>query len=90
MGLFSGYEDIEIPQDISANDLIIALSEVYGLRFKKELMYNYYIRCDEPKALLMGENLLRIMRRRCLEHRDAWRINGSGSRKSLTITPCYG
>ena len=52
-------QDFEIPLDISANDLIIAFSEIFGLPIKKEQLFNYCIRTDCPKALLMGESILK-------------------------------
>lgn len=51
--------DYEVPLDITANDLIIALSNIFSIPIKKEHIFNYYIRSDSPKALLIGENRLR-------------------------------
>lgn len=50
--------DFEIPLDITANDLIIAFSAIFSMPIKREQIFNYSIRTDSPKALLMGENTL--------------------------------
>ena len=51
--------DLELPLDITANDLIIAFSTLFSKPIKREQIFNYCIRSDAPKALLMGENLLK-------------------------------
>ncbi|MDD2978578.1 MAG: EsaB/YukD family protein [Hespellia sp.] len=51
-------EELEIPLDISANELIIALGQMYGLAVDRNKLFGYYLKVDEPKALLRGEKLL--------------------------------
>lgn len=52
-------KDIEIPLDISANKLAIALNEAYSLGIDTEDYRNCYLRCERPIALLRGERNLK-------------------------------
>lgn len=52
-------EWLEIPLDITANDLILALGQIYSLRVEEDLLYSYYVKCDNPKALLRGGRTLK-------------------------------
>lgn len=50
--------DLEVPLDISANELCSALFQVY-LPDQLEDMQQYYLRTERPIALLRGERTLR-------------------------------
>lgn len=50
-------EDLEVPLNITANDFILAVSKIYSVELKQNKNY-YYLRCDNPKALLRGNKLL--------------------------------
>lgn len=50
--------DLEVPLDISANELCIALFETY-LPNKVGDMYSYFLKAERPIALLRGEKTLR-------------------------------
>lgn len=52
-------EELEIPVDISANELIVALSQMYGLDVDKNKLFRYYLKADEPKVLIRGEKKLK-------------------------------
>lgn len=51
-------EDLEIPLNISANDLILAFSGLYGFPVNPDNIFSYYLKADNPKALLRGEKML--------------------------------
>lgn len=51
-------EDLEVPTEISAQELILALSKIYGLTVSPEQMAEYYLKADCPKALLRGGKTL--------------------------------
>lgn len=51
-------EDLEIPTDITVNDLIIAIGKIYGRKVENEHIFDYYLRMDNPKALMSGERKL--------------------------------
>ena len=54
-----GFEtDLEIPLDISANDLIVALNSAYNLDIDVYDVKNCYIKTENPIALLKGNRLL--------------------------------
>lgn len=50
--------DLEIPLDISANELVIALNEAYQLDIDISDMKNCYLKAENPIALLKGNKLL--------------------------------
>lgn len=51
-------EDIEIPLDISANDLVIALNSAYNLNIDIGDIKNCYLKAEKPIALLKGNKSL--------------------------------
>lgn len=51
-------DDLEIPVNISAIDLISALSYIYKIPVERSNIFNYYLKADNPKALLRGEKPL--------------------------------
>ncbi len=53
-------EDLEIPLDITANDLIYALNSAYQLERSAEGIFGIdgFLKCDNPIALLKGERRL--------------------------------
>lgn len=51
--------DLEIPLDITANDLIIALNTAYDLGIDTEDIRKCYIKIENPIALLHGNKMLR-------------------------------
>lgn len=50
--------DLEIPLDISANDLVIALNSAYDLEIDTSDVKNCYLKAENPIALLKGNKLL--------------------------------
>lgn len=50
--------DLEIPLDISANNLIIALNSIFGLNIDTEQIHNCYLKTENPVALLHGSKML--------------------------------
>ena len=50
--------DLEIPLDISGNDLIIALNTAYNLNIDVSDVKNCYLKTENPIALLKGNRLL--------------------------------
>ncbi len=50
--------DLEVPLDITANDLIIALNEAYDLKIEVEDIRNCYLKMERPTALLHGNKKL--------------------------------
>lgn len=52
-------KDIEIPVDITANDLIRALNTVYGLKLDEENIFNYYLVSEKPIAFIHGNRKLK-------------------------------
>ena len=54
-----GFEtDIELPLNISANELVIALNSAYNLNIDTAYASNCFIRAENPIALLKGNKLL--------------------------------
>lgn len=51
--------DIDVPLDISANDLVIALNEVFKLGIDTDNILNCYLKTESPTALIRGNKLLR-------------------------------
>lgn len=50
--------DIEVPLNISANDLIMSLNEVYNLDISKENIFSCYLISENPIAFLRGKKTL--------------------------------
>lgn len=50
--------ELEIPLDITANDLITALNSSYHLGMDIENIFNCYLASENPIALLKGNKLL--------------------------------
>lgn len=50
--------DIEVPLDITANDLVIALNNAYNLEIKTDNLMDVYLRAENPIALLKGNRTL--------------------------------
>lgn len=50
--------DIEIPVDITVNDLIIGLNTAYKLGIKEEDINKACLRSENPIALMKGEKML--------------------------------
>lgn len=50
--------DLEIPLDISANDLVIALNSAYDLNIDISDVSNCYLKAENPIALLKGNKSL--------------------------------
>ncbi len=50
--------DLEIPTDITANDLVIALNNAYDLGIDTGNVKNCYLKAENPIALLKGNKLL--------------------------------
>lgn len=50
--------DLEIPIDITANDLVYALNSAYDLGIDLTDMKNCYLKAENPIALLKGNRLL--------------------------------
>lgn len=50
--------DLEIPLDISANELVNGLNIAYGLGIDVSDMKNCYLKAENPIALLKGNRLL--------------------------------
>lgn len=50
--------DLEIPLDISANDLVMALNSAYDLGIDTSDVKNCYLKAENPIALLKGNKLL--------------------------------
>lgn len=50
--------DIEIPLDITANDLVLALNKAYNLNINTENIMDVFLRTENPIALLRGNRTL--------------------------------
>lgn len=50
--------DLEIPLDISANDLVNALNVAFNLNIDTGNIKNCYLQAEKPIALLKGNKLL--------------------------------
>ena len=51
--------DIELPLDITANELVIALNSAYSLGIDTSDIKNCFLRSERPIALLKGNKTLR-------------------------------
>ena len=52
-------EDVSIPLDISALDLLAGLNEAYGLGYDSSRLNQYSVRMENPICLLKGTKSLR-------------------------------
>lgn len=50
--------DLEVPLDISANELVLALNTAYKLGIDISDVKNCYLKAENPIALLKGNKLL--------------------------------
>ncbi len=50
--------DLEVPLDISANELVVALNTAYDLGINVDDIKNCYLKAENPIALLKGNRLL--------------------------------
>lgn len=50
--------DIEVPLDITVNNLVIALNNAYNLDIKTDNLMEVYLRAENPIALLKGNRTL--------------------------------
>ena len=50
--------DLEVPLDITANDLVIALNKAYELEIDTDNILNCYLKSENPIALLRGNKTL--------------------------------
>ena len=50
--------DLEVPLDISANELVIGLNTAYDLGIDVSDVKNCYLKAENPVALLKGNKLL--------------------------------
>lgn len=50
--------DLEIPLDISANELVVALNAAYELNIDTSDIKNCYLKDENPIALLRGDKTL--------------------------------
>ena len=51
--------DIDVPLDISANELIIALNEAFKMEMNTADLSKCHLKAENPIALLRGNKLLR-------------------------------
>lgn len=52
-------EDISVPLDISALELMIGLNQAYELGYDRSRINEYSLRADNPICLLRGDRTLR-------------------------------
>lgn len=52
-------DDLEVPLEITANELIQALAGIYSLELQQDMLEQYYLRADSPKCLIKGEKTLK-------------------------------
>lgn len=52
-------KDIEVPLDITANDLVIALNATYDLKIDTHDIRKCYLKTENPIALLHGNKMLK-------------------------------
>lgn len=50
--------DIEVPLNITANDLVVALNSAYDLKINTSEIKNCYLKAENPIALLKGNKTL--------------------------------
>ncbi len=66
-------EELEVPLDITANDLILALNQIYSLDMDTDNCFQYYLKADNPKALLRGNKILQDYGIRCGTEIYTWK-----------------
>lgn len=52
-------KDIEVPLDITANELVIGLNAAYDLGINTDDIRSCYIKMEDPIALMHGNKLLK-------------------------------
>lgn len=50
--------ELEIPNNITANDLIVSLNRIYDLQMDVENIFNCYLVSEDPIAFIHGNKLL--------------------------------
>ena len=50
--------DLEIPTDITANELVVALNNAFDLRINMDNIKKCYLKAEHPIALLRGNKTL--------------------------------
>ncbi|MBR2401427.1 MAG: hypothetical protein IKB01_01475 [Lachnospiraceae bacterium] len=53
--------EIEVPLDITANDLVLALNEAYQLGMNVEDIFSCYLVAENPICFLRGNKTLKTM-----------------------------
>lgn len=51
--------DIEVPLDITANDLVVALNQGFSLGIDTNNVLDCYLKTENPVALIKGDKTLR-------------------------------
>lgn len=51
--------DLEVPLDMTARELLLALNQAYVLGIAADKMADCYLSCERPTALLRGNRTLR-------------------------------
>ena len=57
--------DLEVPLNITANELVVALNTAYDLGIDTSDIKNCYLKAEEPIALLKGDKTLAEFGIRC-------------------------
>lgn len=52
-------DDLEIPLNITANELIQAIASIYSLEVHQNKLDEYYLKADFPKCLIKGGKTLK-------------------------------
>ncbi len=52
------FEDLEVPLNITANDLVIAFNSIYHLNINIDDVLSCYLKSENPIALLKGNKTL--------------------------------
>lgn len=52
-------EDLEIPLNITANELIQAIASIYSLELRQDALETYYLKADSPKCLIRSGKTLK-------------------------------
>ena len=59
LGEQKGTQDLEVPLDLPASSLILAMRRIYTPEQEPGELKNSYLRCENPIALLHGSKTLR-------------------------------
>ena len=51
--------ELEIPSDITANDLVLALNSAYGLHMDTDNIFHCYLVSENPIAFIRGNRMVR-------------------------------